>query len=179
MRLINVSAALATAFALLAAMPIASVASIHRRLVDIASVDDAAFAEIAYSGNWTHLSNQGAIDYLGTESYSHDANASYTFGRVEKGGIITIYAGKKDDRGQFDVFQGDVFLGRGDAHNASCSANCSSAQVFTYDNLPTSDNITVRNHTPKTYNDTTPFLDVDWIKIQLTTDCLANGICPL
>ena len=42
---------------------------------------------------------------------------------------MTITAGKKSDRGYFDVYLGDSYLGTGDAFGP-CTANCTPVAIF-------------------------------------------------
>ncbi|KAH8920623.1 hypothetical protein BT69DRAFT_1336236 [Atractiella rhizophila] len=93
---------------------------------------------ITYSKGWTHLSNQGDIDRKGTESYTNDPNAYLSFpaqAGVEQYYNVTIWAGKKADRGDFKFYVDDQYVGTGHEYDAAAHDATKSGIVFKKDGI--------------------------------------------
>ncbi|CAD6577626.1 MAG: hypothetical protein CYPHOPRED_000292 [Cyphobasidiales sp. Tagirdzhanova-0007] len=125
-------------------------------------VIDDADPQITYSANWTHFNNPPNADYDGTESFCNDACCQYQF--YSQGNYLSIQAGQKIDRGFFDVYLGDSYVGTGDAHS-SCTSSCPSVTIFSAylgtDTTPIQ--VTVRNRGWDSRLNAIPYLDVDSI----------------
>ncbi|GAA5907094.1 hypothetical protein JCM8208_004511 [Rhodotorula glutinis] len=85
-------------------------------------VDDAS-SQVVYSGNWTHLKNQGSGVNSGTLSYSKDPNARLTIPYSSKYYGFVFKTGAKADRSTFGVSVGPTFTIHGNA-KGSCKTNC-------------------------------------------------------
>ncbi|GAA5905939.1 hypothetical protein JCM6882_009076 [Rhodosporidiobolus microsporus] len=108
-----------TALATLAASAVAAPALQAR--ADIIDPNSPALDDVSQTfepaDSWTHLSNQGDSFYLGTESYTHDPNGSYSITLPPSATVLSLYAAKKDDRGYFDVYFNNELVGVGNAYS--------------------------------------------------------------
>ncbi|BGP42901.1 hypothetical protein JCM10449v2_006916 [Rhodotorula kratochvilovae] len=78
---------------------------------------------ITYTGDWTHLTNQGNTISEGTLSYSNSSQATIRipYGKTHSGFYMRM--GSKADRGQFSIFLGDDFWFSTTA-KGDCVTNC-------------------------------------------------------
>ncbi|GAA5921212.1 hypothetical protein JCM3775_004144 [Rhodotorula graminis] len=91
-------------------------------------VDDAS-PQVVFSGQWTHLKNQGSGVNAGTLSYSNDPNARLTIPYGAKGYYGFKFAtGAKVDRSTFGISVGPTFTIHGNA-KGTCKTNCAENNV--------------------------------------------------
>jgi len=124
---------------------------------------------ITYSGTWVH---QAGVDgpYNDTQSFSNVADASYGF--IFAGTGFSICAGKKTDRGTFDVTIDNVLAGTGTQVSTSTNNAPACETVFAVDNLAASGhNVVVSN----TGSGSTPYLTVDSITLQVLSAAVSSS----
>ncbi|GAA5907091.1 hypothetical protein JCM8208_004510 [Rhodotorula glutinis] len=121
-----------TSSALAAAVPAELSPRANTNTEDV--IDDAD-SRVTYTGDWTHLKNQGnSVAVGGTISYSRTSQASVSipYGTSHEGFIL--YMGKKADRGQFSIFLDDLWYST--TAVGPCTSNCDAPGDLMMINFP-------------------------------------------
>lgn len=85
---------------------------------------------------WYHDSTIASA-YNSTLSYSNHPNATVSWSFSSGAVAMSVWSGKKADRGSFTVFQDGVQIGTGDAYDASAIEGTAAQQLFTVTGLDT------------------------------------------
>ncbi|KAH8928935.1 hypothetical protein BT69DRAFT_1276714 [Atractiella rhizophila] len=153
-----------TSLSLLASSIVATpLSKVKRQDAVKTDVWDDADNKIIYSNGWTHLTNQGDKVHDGTESYTNDSQAQlFIPAPVEALYNITIWAGKKNDRGDFFVEVDNQYLGTGHLYDAEAEESTPTQIVYQQNGIHATANSNFRIRNGGAYYLSFDYLTLDY-----------------